>query len=84
MAESVPTHVKEIEARVEEAIKLLREIRVEPLEELLITIRRPGWTTPAEALLFLKVAEIVQGSASQIGRMTDVLVEAGKQIGEGG
>ena|SRR5215469_6425835 len=50
------------------------------LEEFLITIRRPGFTTPAEALLFRGAVDGLLAHAKAIAGLRQVMVSAAAKV----
>lgn len=71
---------KEIKALSAAWINLSRS---QTLAELLIIIKRPGWTTPAELLFTKGVIESLQVQTQALQRLSGSLLKAGQLVGRG-
>ncbi len=74
-------HVAELEARITDLrIQLLKVADAESFKELLILIHRPGWTTPAEALLVRGVVDSMLEHTKLLGEMKRVLLNGSRAV----
>ncbi len=81
MANTIPTHIRDIQTDLKELIQLLRwQEMQERLEALLPHIRKPGWTTPAEALLFASHIHTMQNMAQEMERLSHDLTTGSAEI----
>lgn len=68
---------KQIEA-VSGALARLGE--TEDLKRLILKIKRPGWTTPAEVAFCLGIAESLHAQVNAVAQLKGVLVNAGELV----
>lgn len=75
---------RQLENRIKTLDSALNALRLrEELKALLLIIRRPGWTTPAE-LYF--AGQLVEGMIAQVqvlGKLKDGLISGSRRVGRG-
>lgn len=74
--------LKQIESRCQHVSSSLKELADgKDFEELLILIRNPGWTTPAEAMLVTGLLDTIGAQAKQIGELKRNLMAGARAVG---
>ena len=82
MTESERGHIRDIEGSIEELLKAVRGLRLEPnIQELIKFIKQPGWTTPAEAILVRTSIEQITDVVRIVDRMGEGLVRGAREVG---
>lgn len=77
-------HITKIQSSLEQIRKSLSALDMDnDLEELLKIIHQPGWTTPAEAILFHGLADATLRAVEHVGVMKQALLEGGRQVSVG-
>ena len=64
-------------------LRQLGEHSTPTVEELLVIVRRPGWTTPAEFALVHALADAVRGQARSLLSTIEGLVAGTQLVGRG-
>jgi hypothetical protein len=62
---------------------LVKAGTVKDFEELIIILKRPGWTTPAEYILFSALVDSMQSQLQQFGNVRKELLRGGKAVTAG-
>jgi hypothetical protein len=74
-------HLKHLEARVREHMDQLTSLaNKKGLEEFLTIIHKPGFTTPAEALLISGIADSMVGHATALLGLRQVLLDGASKV----
>jgi hypothetical protein len=74
--------IKHIESRCKELTQNLKSLADEKeLSELMTIIHRPGWTTPAEALLVNGYLDSMSAHAKHIANLKQTLLEGARAVG---
>lgn len=82
-ADRFVAHVDRIEKNLKTLMKTVPDVlRVDHLEEMLVLIRHPGFTTPAELAVVQGLLETTQALVHQIGRLNETLLAGSRQIVE--
>jgi hypothetical protein len=55
--------------------------RTEDLKHLLLVIRRPGWTTPAEFAFALGIVDSISAHVNALAQLRNVLVKSSELVG---
>jgi hypothetical protein len=60
---------------------ITRLAKVDDLRELLLLIRRPGWTTPAEFAFAAGIADALIAQVEVVGRLKTALLRGSGEVG---
>ena len=75
-------HIASLEKQIQELGRLIQASGSDDdVQELLRIIHRPGWTTPAEALLVQELIEATIASAKQTTQLRQALIKGAKAVG---
>jgi hypothetical protein len=78
----MPNNIASIEAQLKELEKHIHSSSSDnDVKELLTIIHRPGWTTPAEALLVQELVEATIASVKQAAHLRQALLKGAKAVG---
>jgi hypothetical protein len=76
-------NVAGLEDRVQKLSKNLSSLRVqEDLKELLLVIRRPGWTTPAELIFATEIVDSMLAQTATLAALSQGLLASSREVGQ--
>ena len=74
--------LKQIETRCQQVSRSLNELADgKDFDELMLLIRKPGWTTPAEAMLVTGLLDTIGAQAKQLGELKRSLMAGARAVG---
>jgi hypothetical protein len=74
--------LKQIESRCQQVSSSLKELADgKDFDELMLLIRKPGWTTPAEAMLVNGLLDNMSAQAKQLGELKRNLMAGARAVG---
>lgn len=74
--------LKSLEHRINETRRSVADFAAgSDFEELLIIIRRPGWTSVAESLMVSGIVEAIHANVKALAELKSVLVSGAQKVG---
>jgi hypothetical protein len=72
---------KRLEKKITDVSKALANLNsADDLRKLILLIKKPGWTTPAEFIFALGVAETLLAQAKVVAATTDLLLKGSRAV----
>lgn len=78
----VKHNIEHLEAQIRRLHRSLASLADDDLEELILIIKRPGWTTPAEFLFAVAMVESMQGQVKGLAAQKRALLAGSRAVGQ--
>lgn len=76
--------IKRLEKKVTDLSNALAKLSsADDFKKLILILRRPGWTTPAEFAFALAIVDSMNAQAGQLGALKGQLLKGAGQVGVG-